>query len=337
MTMGAFVYVSNADSGTLSVLRLDGASGALQVLQTLQAGPKAMPMALSPDHRFLYVARRGEPMAVLTLSIDAATGQLTLLGEAPLPESMAYLATDRSGRFHFSASYGGNVVALGRIGSDGVAEAAHQVLPTPPNAHAILQSPSGRHVYATSLGGDVVLRFSFDAGLGVLQPADAAYIARAGSGPRHVVFHPDGRHAYLLNELDASVDLLAVDAASGTLTLLQSLFMMPPGFTGKPWAADLHLTPDGRFLYTSERRSGTLAVFAVEDGGSRLSARGHVDTEAEPRGFNITRDGRFLVAAGQASHHLSCYAIDAGSGALDLRSRCAVGQGPNWVETLLAA
>lgn len=329
-----FVYVSNADSGTLSVLRLDGASGELQVLQTVQAGAKVMPMALSPDRRFLYVARRGEPLAVLTLAIDAASGHLALAGEAPLPDSMAYLATDRSGRFHFTASYGGNVVAVGRIGSDGIAQAAHQVLPTPPHAHAILPSPSGRHVHATSLGGDVVLRFGFDAEQGRLQPEGAAFVGRAGSGPRHLVFHPDGRHAYLLNELDASVDVLAVNAASGALSSLQTLSVLPPGFAGKPWAADLHLTPDGRFLYTSERSSSTLAVFAVENSGSRLAARGHVDTETEPRGFGLTRDGRHLIAAGQASHHVSSYAIDAASGALTVRSRCAVGQGPNWVETL---
>ena len=113
--------------------------------------------------------------------------------------------------------------------------------------------------------------------------------------------HRTRRFVYLLNELDAAIDVLAFDGARGTLAPLQTIGSLPPGFSGAPWAADLHLTPDGRFLYSSERRSDTLAAFRVDPADGRLTLVGHFPTEAQPRGFGITPDGRFLVAAGQRS------------------------------------
>lgn len=325
------VYVSNADSGDISVLTL-AADGALAPLDTVVVGGTVMPLAVSPCHRYLYAARRSEPMAVASFAIGA-DGRLGPLGEAALPASMAYIATDRSGRWLFAASYQGDMLTLSPIGADGRAGEVCASLPTGRHAHAILAAPSNRHVLATSLGGGVVMQLRFDAGRGVLEPNEPATLAaRPGAGPRHLRFHPGGRHVYLLNELDASVEVLGFDAERGTLSRLQTLDTLPPGFDGEPSAADLQLTPDGRFLYTSERRSSTLAVFGIEDGGARLAPLGHVTTEAQPRGFAISSDGRFLLAVGQQSHHLSRYAIDPDSGALRAVERIAVGRNPNWVE-----
>jgi 6-phosphogluconolactonase len=147
-----------------------------------------------------------------------------------------------------------------------------------------------------------------------------------------MVFHPNGRTVYLLNELDAGVDVLAFDAAKGTLSQVQTLSTLPAGFNGKPWAADLHLTPDGRFLYTSERTTSTLAVFAVDPASGQLKLLGHVDTERQPRGFNIDPSGRYLIAAGQQSHAVSTYRIDRDSGALQLLKSTPLGKNPNWIE-----
>ena len=334
--MTTVVYVSNADSRDISVLRLDERSGAATTLQTIGADGLVMPMGLSPDQRFLFVARRSEPFAALTFSIDPRTGTLTRVGEGPLPESMAYIASDRSGRFLFSASYGGNLIAVNPIGADGVVHSAQQELPTGPNAHAIRADASNRFVFATALGAGVVMQFRFDAATGTLVPnVPAAVTVRAGAGPRHLEFHPDGRVVYLLNELDASLDVFALDREAGTLSPVQTLDTLPPGFSGKPWAADLHVTPDGRFLYTSERRSSTLASFAVDAASGLLEPLGHCPAQAQPRGFQITASGRWLIVAGQLSHHVGVHAIDAATGRLTLVHEHAVGRNPNWVETLV--
>ena len=337
------VYVSNADSGDISVLRLDSRSGALTLVQTLSVGAAVMPLAVSPDRRFLYAALRSEPFTVVSLAIAPRSGTLTPIGTAPLPASMAYIATDRSGRCLFSASYGGNLVAVSPIGDYGVVQAARQVLPTPPNAHAIQADPSNRFVFATSLGGGVLLQWRFDANTGLLTPnAPAQARAREAASPRHFVFGAPAdttadkaaRFVYLLNELDAAIDVFALDAEHGTLEAVQTMGSLPPGFSGEPWAAEIRLTPDGRFLYTSERRSSTLAAFRVDSATGRLALIEHVDTEAQPRGFAISPDGRWLLAVGQLSHRLSRYAIDARTGALSWLGDCPVGRNPNWVEAI---
>jgi 6-phosphogluconolactonase len=329
------VYVSNADSGDISVLSLDEASGQLSTLQTAEVGGTVMPIAISPDRRFLYTARRSEPLAVVAFAIDSSSGRLSKIGEAPLPASMAHLATDATGRWLFSASYGGNLVAVSPLGADGRPQAAAQQIPTAPKAHCMRAAPGNRHVFATSLGGGLVLQFRFDAATGTLQPNEPPLLAvRAASGPRHLAFHPQAPWVMLLNELDASLDVLALDRTHGTLTPRHTFDTLPSGFSGEPWAAELRFTPDGRFLYTSERRSSTLATFAVDAATGALALRGHTATQAEPRGFAITPSGRHLIAAGQASHRLSVYRIDAETGALTFTAEHGAGRNPNWVEAL---
>jgi len=328
-----YVYVSNADSREISVLALDLASGELSPVQTVPVTGTVMPLAVSPDRKYLYAALRSEPYTVASFRIDPSTGKLSPIGASPLPDSMAYIATDRSGRHLFAASYGGHKMSVGRIGADGVAGPAVQVLPTGQNAHAAVIDPGNRNLFVTNLGSDAVMQWRFDAASGELTPnTPPIFGARTKAGPRHMVFHPNGRIVYLLNELDAGVDVLAFDAARGTLSPLQTLSTLPAGFTGKPWAADLHLTPDGRFLYTSERTTNTLAVFAVDPGTGQLKLVSHVDTEKQPRGFNIDPSGRYLIAAGQLSNAVTTYRIDRDSGALQPLKSTPLGKNPNWIE-----
>lgn len=326
------VYVSNADSGDISVLHMD-ATGALASRGGFSVGGNIMPMARHPRLPVLYVARRSEPMALVSLAMDPATGALRSLGESPLPASMAYVSTDQAGRFLLAASYPAHRVTVSPIAEDGVAGVVVQELATGPNAHAIVQAPSGGHVLVSSLGSDALQVLQFDPHTGRLSPA-GAWHSRPGAGPRHLRFDPQGRFVYLLNELDASLDVLAWDGAQGRLSHVQTVDTLPPGFAGKPWAADLQLTPDGRQLYSSERSASTLAHFSVDPASGRLSLQGHTQVEAQPRGFAIDPSGRQLLVVGQRSHHLSRFAIEAGSGRLSLAQRLPVGQGPNWVEFL---
>lgn len=329
------IYVSNADSGEISVLALDEANGMLATRQTLSCGGMVMPLALSPDQRMLYAGIRSEPWRVLALRITAADGTLEPLGEAPLPASMAHLSVDRSGRWLFGASYHGDRLSLAAIAAGGLPGAAARTWPTERHAHAMRASPDNRFVFATSLGGGLLMQFRFDAARGELVPNDPpALRIRDGAGPRHLAFPPDGRFVYLLNELDASVDVFALDAARGILSPLQTVSTLPPGFASEPWAAELRLTPDGRRLYTSERRSSTLAGFDVDAAGGTLRPIGHWPTQTQPRSFAITPSGRWLIAAGQLSHSVGVHRIDAATGTLSLRHEHAVGRNPNWVEAI---
>lgn len=332
--MTTSVYVANADSHDISVLAFDARTGDLAEVERHAVGGVVMPLAASPDRRVLYASIRNEPLAVVSLTIDPASGRLTEIGRAPLPASMCWISTDRSGRYLLSASYGGSVVAVSPIGADGAARAAQQIIATEANAHSVQVDPSNRYALVACLGGGLVRQLRFDADNGHLVDNDPpAWQARPKAGPRHFAFHPSAPFVYLLNELDAGIDVLAFDAGRGLLRGVQTVSALPAGFAGgEPWAADIHLTPDGRFAYASERRSSTIAAFAVDPWSGHLAPLGSVPTENQPRGFAITPDGRFLFAVGQISHRLSRHAVDAATGALEKIGDQPVGKNPNWVE-----
>lgn len=344
----SFVYVSNADDGDIDGYALDQATGALTPLGKTRAGPKVMPMTVSPDRRHLYAVVRSEPFTVLTYAIDPASGALRQEATAPLPDSMAYVSTDTTGRFLFTASYGGHKVAVSPIDADGLVKSeASQVIPTGKNAHAIRADRTNRFVYATNLGGDQIVQFRFDAATGKLTPNDPpAAKTAAGDGPRHPVLSPDDKHLYVLGELSGAIIHFAVDQEKGTLTLLDSTGTVPPeaglvpgtppgapaGDKPKIWAADLQATPDGRFLYATERTTSRIALLSVDPATGKPAYVGNYATETQPRGIRIDASGTWLVASGEKSDRLSVYRIDKADGSLTPVGRTPVGRGANWVE-----
>ncbi len=332
-------YIGNADSGDISVVALQP-DGGLALIDTtpvpgLTKPAPSLPLATSPDRTRLYAAVRVEPFAAVSFAIDA-TGRLSLIGSGPLADSMAYIAPDRTGNYLLGASYGDSKFAVNPIGADGIVGAPQQVEPSAPNAHAIITDPTNRFVLVTSLGGGLIHQLKLDPATGRLTPNDPATAPiPAGSGPRHLVFSPDARFVYVLGELDAKIHVLPWDAQSGTLgAVIQSIPTAPAGFTGKLWSADIHLTPNGRFLYSTERGSNTLAAFSVDAATGRLTALGTTPTETQPRGFAIDPTGRYLLAVGQLSNRMTSYAIDQATGALTAVANLPVGQNPNWVEII---
>jgi 6-phosphogluconolactonase len=210
---------------------------------------------------------------------------------------------------------------------------AHQVLTDQPKAHSIRADAANRHVLAPTLGNGRVTQFAFDAGTGRLTPGTPPAVQlKDGAGPRHLAYHPRGTLVYVLGETDAAVYVFDYDAGTGQLKEKQSVSALPESFEGKPAAADIHVTPDGRFLYASERTSSTLAALRIDPASGKLSVIGSVPTEKQPRGFAIDPSGRYLLAVGQASHGLSSYRIEAENGKLTRLRQYPMGKNPNWVE-----
>jgi 6-phosphogluconolactonase len=327
------VLVACADSREIRVLALDPQAATLELRQTLPVDGQVMPMVVSADRRRVYAALRSPPHTLLTLELDPAEGRLRELARASLPDSMAHLSLDRLGRWVFAAAYPGHLVSVSPIDEAGVAAEPVQVLPAGPHAHASLATRSNDHVFVTALGADEVLGLRFDAATGRLAPHPASRLAcRPRSGPRHLLMHPRSDVVYLLNELDARVDVLALDPLRGVLQPLQTVSTLPPGFSGTRWAAELRLTPDGRHLYASERTSSTIAGFRVDHRQGRLTPIGQWATELQPRSFAIDPAGKWLVAAGQLSHRVALHAIDRDSGRLSPRAQVPCGRNPAWVE-----
>ena len=334
------VYVANADSQDLSIfsLREDGdltPLGAVVVQRPAQVG-RSIVLALNPKRDYLYAGHLSgaAQSSVATYAIDQRTALPERIGSTPLPDSTAYLATDRTGRFLLSASYGAAKVSVNAIMANGVVGDTLQTIETEPKAHCIITDPSNRYALHTSVGGDLIYQRRFDAATGKLLPNEPLTLSvRAKSGPRFVAFAPDGAHAYVVGELDATIDVYPFAAAAGTLgASVQTVACLPDGFTGRPWGADIHMRPDGRFLYVSERTTSTLLAFSVGAGDGRLTRIDSYPTVERPRAFNVDPSGSFLLAAGQLSNSVVCHLIDAASGELICLREHRVGRNPTWVE-----
>lgn len=224
-----FVYVSEAEDATIGAYLMDTKTGTLTSIGKTDAGKTVMPMAVSPNKKFLYAVVRSQPTRVVTYAIDGKTGALTQKATAPLPDSMPYVSTDRSGRFLFTASYGGDKIAVSPIGADGLVTAeAIQVLPTGRNAHSILPDRSNRFVYSANLGANQVLQFAFDAKTGELTALDPPAVKpEPGHGPRHLAISRDNKFLYVLNELSGHVTQYAIDGSKGTLKFVDSVPSVP--------------------------------------------------------------------------------------------------------------
>jgi 6-phosphogluconolactonase len=332
-----YVYVGNAGTRDVSAYAMNG-DGTLAPIGTYAVpGPTescfSLPLAVSPDNRFLFAALRNVPWSVRSFAIDAASGRLDDLGAGPLAANPCYLCVDKTGGFLLSASYFGSKLAVNRIGADGIVAPAHQVIDTDPKSHAIVLDAANRHAISTSLGGEIVYQWLFDSESGRLSPNTPPFVRVADyAGPRHLVFHPNGRHAYLLNEHVVTIHVYDYDPDKGTLSEKQVTTSWAPALATKMSAADIHVTPDGRFLYASERQSNTLALFAIDARDGTLAFKDQIVTETYPRGFAIEPDGRFLYCAGQQSNRVSAYAIAPVSGKLSKIADYAAGGGPNWIE-----
>ncbi len=347
-----YVYVSNAEDGNIGVYTLQP-DGTLQAGARAEAGKLVMPMSVSPDRRFLYAAVRAKPFTVVTYAIDRKSGELKQLSSAPLAESYPYITVDRTGRVLLGASYGAHQVGVNAIGASGKVSEPKQVIPTARNAHSIIIDRSNRYVFVPHLGTDQVFQFKLDAKAGKLSANTPPVVQlKAGTGPRHIIISGDNKFAYLLNELTGTVTTLSLDAKTGLLTEVSSASVLPPdtklvpgaprgpiapGVTPRDvatdiWASDLHLTPNGKFLYAAERTSSSLGLFSVDGATGKLTWLSSTPVEKQPRGFAIDAKGRYLVVSGEKSETISVFAIDPASGALTLLQKYPTGKGSNWVE-----
>ena len=328
----SFTYISHAISGDIYAIQTD-AHGSLACSSVCLLGVGLGPMWIDQDTRHIYVAKRGEVNTLVCLQADRVSGQLSTANEVPFTARMCNVSVDSTKRFLLAVSYHSHTLTVCPLNDGKPQPANHTVIPTGRHPHAVLFSPDNRYVWVSCLGDDAIMVFAFDETQGQLQP-HTPWRSRAGSGPRHMCLHPNGQFVFVLNELDASLDVLAWDAKHGHFEHLQNIPALMEGFEGKPWAADLHLSPDAEFLYASERTSSTLAVFKVDAATGRLRWQAHTPTETQPRSFAISPDGNQIWVAGQISNHLGVYARDKQTGLLTFQQRIEIGLEPSWVACL---
>ena len=319
---GIYRLLLNPDTGAL---RLDG-------LAATSANPSYL--AIHPNGRVLYAVNelaefQGKPTGGVSAFAIGARDRLTSInqqesqGKAP-----CYVSVDRTGRFVFVANYTGGSIASIPVRRDGGLGVARTVVnhkgsgpdpvrQTSPHAHCILPDPSGRYVLAVDLGIDAILTYMLDEKTGAITVADTGAAVKPGAGPRHLTFHPNGRLAYLANELDSTLSVFTYDAARGALEEIDVTPAAPGGTVEGNHPADIHVSPSGKHVYISNRGEDNIAVFSIDTASGKLTPVEQVSTGGKsPRNFALDPSGRWLLAANQRSDSIVSFKVDRESGRL---------------------
>lgn len=339
--------VGESHSKGIYVSRFNAATGALSEPTLAAESINPSFLTISPNHRFVYAVNEdplsvGPPLDhasyVSAFAIDPATGKLRLLNIVPTGgTSTCFISMDKTGKYVLMANFGSGSVSVIKVKDDGsladltsfIQNVGHSVNPaiqTEPHPHSILVSPDNRYVIVSDLGTDKIMIFQFDEKTGRLSPPDPPFAGvLPGGGPRHFAFTPSGKFAYQLSEMSGIVDAYAWDAAKGTLTNLQSAHTTPRDFAGDNHSAEIEVSPDGKFLYESNRRNtgdtgwgpDTIGIFAIDPEKGTLSL---VDQALSggimPRSFGIDPTGSYLLAANQVSNTVVVFKIDNATGRL---------------------
>lgn len=329
-------YTSQSKSEGIYLYRLDLSDGSLKRVAVTRGVTDPSYLTLDRARRFLYAVEETEEFegaksgAVSAFAIDQKEGSLRFVNRQPSTGGApCYVTADKRGRFVLVANYtGGSVAVLPARKGGGLAKAVdvkqdsgsgpNRERQAGPHAHCVVLDSSNRHAYSCDLGADKVMIYDFDARLGRLVPAAQPFVSlKPGAGPRHLTFDRAGRHVYVLNELHSTVAAFARERTTGALKELNTYTLLPADFKGENTGADIHLTPDGSFLYCSNRGHDSIALFRVDARTGGLDASGHTPTEGKtPRNFAVDPTGRFLLVANQKSDSVVTFRIDPSTGAL---------------------
>ena len=291
-------------------------------------------LAIDSDNRYLYAVNenyRPEDCFVHAYQIDPQSGKLSYLNQQPsLGSSPCYVEVDQTDQLVAVANYSSGSVTALPIGENGAllpSSDFHQHAGTGinparqegPHAHCSVIDPTNRYLFAADLGIDKIISYRLDLEGKKLIPHDPPYFEMLpGCGPRHIRFHPNGRLAYVINELDSTITALHYDSAAGTFSLIETISTLPEDFQGESYCAELCIAPKGNFLYGSNRGHDSLAIFAIDEHTGRLSLVAHQSTFGKtPRNFAIDPSGTFLLVANQDSNNIVTFRMNHSTGHLE--------------------
>jgi 6-phosphogluconolactonase len=337
--VGTYTFPGTAPGGThqsqakgIYVFRMNASDGGLTLLQVAEI-PNPSYLALDPTLHHLYSVNEMTAGAVSAYVINQANGMLTPLNTL-VPtngQDTTHLSVQPSGQYLFAASYtSGNfqvfrILGDGSIGTmtDNFQSVGNGTGPNParqegPHAHQIITDLDGNHVFGVDLGADKVNLWNLDSGTGKLIANTVPFAPVAsGSGSRHMAFHPDRPHAYVLSELASSVTVFNYDPVRAAFIWQQTISALPADFNGTNTAAEIRVHPSGRFLYTTNRGHNSIAMFEIESETGQLEVIGWESTRGQwPRGMNIDPSGTFLYAANQNTDNIAVFRIQLVNGKL---------------------
>lgn len=298
------------------LFKMDTATGSLTQVSTSPSGKANNPsfLAIHPNKKWIYAVCEQSPGSVSAFSFDSATKQMTFLNSVSSHGDLpCHVSVDNSGRYAMAANWGNGSVAVLPINSDGSLKQASSFdqHPGSARAHMIFQAGNG-YVYNTDMGLDKIYIYNLDTASGVISNAGRDASVDGGSGPRHMDFHPTQPWVYVVCELGGAVKAFSVNNSTGGMTLFQSIS------TGGASCADIHISPDGKFLYASNRGgNNNIAMYSIDQTNGKLALLGHQATLGNtPRNFVIDPTGTFLLVANQDGNSVVTFKINPATGLL---------------------
>lgn len=334
MTSSILAFVgsyANASDPGLYACTFNSETGELKITDRISGLQNPTFLDIDAEHLKLYAieewsdepgVRKGGAVA---FAIDPAPGTLQLINRVEAVESPAcHIALDRTKHTLFTSSYHGGRVGVCPIREDGsvapqsqsIAHTGSSVHPnqTQARVHSVTIDRANRYAVVCDLGSDLIAVYRYEAENGQLV-RNSEFHAAPGAGPRHFAFHPSMKFGYVISELNSTVTAFRYDAENGVLTELQTVPTLPEGYAGENSTADIHVSPDGRFLYGSNRGHDSIVVYAIDEAAGTLTLVEHVSTGGgHPRNFGLTPDGRFLLAANRDGNNIVTFVRDAESG-----------------------
>ena len=333
------IFISSFASGAQGVIQaftLDLKSGNLQVLHRTSEVENPFFIAVSPDHRFLYSIYAPtfggtENEQVAAFRIEGRSGKLTPLNrQSTEGTASCYLDVDATGKIVFLANYATGSVVSYAVQADGslsepVSFVKHQgssvdaARQKEPHAHCFVISPNNRFAYSADLGIDQIVCYAVDPATAKLSPNQQSFVRTpAGGGPRHLTFHPKGNFMYVINELKTSVTLFDFVPESGLLTQRQTISTLPADFANTSHTADLKITPNGKYLYGTNRGHDSIAAYRISDDGTLSLIEIKASLGKGPQNLAITKDGTLLLCANMPGNNVAVFRINADTGKLTL-------------------
>ncbi len=321
------------DNGNVYVFEFDPATCELTRKNMIVAAKPAWYGAIDSKNQRLYIGSLAEGK-VLAYAIDRAGARLTLINSVAVAGSPAHVALDRSNKFLFVAAFeGGNIVVLPIRSDGGLGDGT--TLPVGKNPHSTATDPGNRYLFVQNMGSDTISQFSFDPQTGRLSPmATAQLMLPAKTGPRSGAFHPKLPYYYTANELGNSVTTYAVET-NGSLRVIETKTVVPMGFMGTNYAAEIKLSPSGNFAYVSNRGADTIAVFGIDGGTGKLTELAQTPVGARnPQAQSWDSSGQRFLSANTSGRTVVCFAVDPQTGALTKKTTTMLDTLALWVGVL---
>ncbi|MGC8824309.1 MAG: lactonase family protein [Bacteroidales bacterium] len=321
-----FVGTYTSGSGTsksegIYVYRVDLDSMKFERLHAIKASNPSY-LCLSPDKKLLFSVNENSPGQVSAFRIDSAY-MLTFINAVPSQGSYpCYISVEPTEKYALVANYGTGSFAMLGINADGSLTPALSVIQDKgkgpnttrqegPHAHMITPNPFNGKIYATDLGTDRVHIFAIDTLHKQLMSATTSYSTIPGAGPRHLAIYPNGQWMYILSELTGTIEVAHIDPHQGNLERIQTISTLDSSETRYPGSADIHITPNGKYLYATNRGDiNNIACFVIDPQSGLLSLKGHIPSGGRtPRNFCLDPSGRYLLVANQDSNNIVVFTI----------------------------